>query len=88
MKFVNSPLSVVGFMILLASILLLTAMASRNYWPTIAYFYTGGFGILMMICDYFFIRKNSSISMKSKWILETIITFLIVGSFILASRLD
>ena len=57
MKFVNSPLSVVGFMILLASILLLTAMASRNYWPTIAYFYTGGFGILMMICDYFFIRK-------------------------------
>ncbi|PWU00175.1 MAG: hypothetical protein C5B52_09290 [Bacteroidetes bacterium] len=88
MKFFDSPLSISGFMISLASILLLTIMVSRNFWPTSAYFYTGGFGILMMLCDYFFIRRNSGISKKSKWILETILTFLIIGSFLLMYRLD
>ncbi len=86
MKFFRSPLSILGFMVTIASLLMTAAMWIWNFHPTNNFYFSLAGGIVFMLADYYFIRQNPSLSPRKKTILQYLITSLVLISFLLIYR--
>jgi glucose-6-phosphate-specific signal transduction histidine kinase len=81
MKFFRSPLSILGFMVTIASLLMTAAMWFWNFHPTNDFYFSLAGGIVLMPADYYFIRQNPSLSLWKKTILQYLITCLVLIRF-------
>lgn len=88
MKFARSPLSLLGLLVSIASLILIILLGTRGFAPAGLLASSLVCGIIMIGLDHFLIRRRPGMSGRNKLLLQSLLTAAIILVFLLAFRRD